>query len=545
MPSGVPAWAADDQSLFFANAGGQLYRLTIGDQALHPLALRGRAPRPLVNEPNKVVLIRSKTTVKTNGAAADPTRIVLADLDTQQERTVVPAGARTWIACVPSPGGSQLAAVASEGPPAQARRMLYLVRLADGKLDPLGPAASHFSVPTWTPDGSAVVYSREQNGSEDLFLWDVAARKEIQLSRGGGFSAPTVTNDGNLFFLATSGTRPGTMTVRQAPLAVVRKLAAAEPEPRVRGPAVWLEIIEKIGAKNADARLDAAALQRLADAFRRELRERFQETVPDTAQGLEPYLRELAAVPGSPVERAAILHVYAAVGGNYLQRKHGATWQWRAGPFNENATGPDAENAFAVSVNVVQCGEPGKARYPALQAMLDRAEGRALLLVNDAASGREAAAALVDPDLERATKLLNDGKAEEGEKVLLALVEREAHQRNRYLKAHVGMLLYEYGRKDALRRLLDSATERGTVSAGLSNLQGLLVLDTDPRQALVAFKKALRCDLHFEAAYLNLAQAYEQVSDPAAARACLRRYLELFPQGPLSADALERLGKLQ
>ncbi len=76
------------------------------------------------------------------------------------------------------------------------------------------------------------------------------------------------------------------------------------------------------------------------------------------------------------------------------------------------------------------------------------------------------------------------------------------------------------------------------------NLLGLGQLGQNPSDAANSFKSALRCDLHYGPAYLNLAQAYQNTNNPAAAAQCLQRYLQLFPAGPLARDAQRRLGAL-
>jgi hypothetical protein len=87
---------------------------------------------------------------------------------------------------------------------------------------------------------------------------------------------------------------------------------------------------------------------------------------------------------------------------------------------------------------------------------------------------------------------------------------------------------------------LEEEIQQGRASAEKYNLLGLALVDSDRRRAIEAFKNALRCNLGFGAAYLNLADAYLGAPDGAAAKLCLERYLELFPQGELAADARRR-----
>jgi len=115
----------------------------------------------------------------------------------------------------------------------------------------------------------------------------------------------------------------------------------------------------------------------------------------------------------------------------------------------------------------------------------------------------------------------------------------------------VGKLLYEHHRKAALRRLMERVSQEKPYDARRFNLLGLANLrdrdqpadsDTKPQVAIEAFKNALRCDLQFGPAYLNLAQAYEEAGNTSAARQCLLRYLQLLPDGPFAEDARRRLG---
>ena len=77
------------------------------------------------------------------------------------------------------------------------------------------------------------------------------------------------------------------------------------------------------------------------------------------------------------------------------------------------------------------------------------------------------------------------------------------------------------------------------------NLLGLALLQDKPRQAVGSFRRALRCDLRYEPAYLNLAQAYDKLGETSSATECLRRYLRLMPQGKLAGDARQRLAALE
>src|SRR5262249_10141163 len=140
--------------------------------------------------------------------------------------------------------------------------------------------------------------------------------------------------------------------------------------------------------------------------------------------------------------------------------------------------------------------------------------------------------------------LLKQNKGEEADRVLLTITKRKRHEPNYQLVLHIGKLLYEHNRLAALRQLIERQCELPPMAARKFNLLGLAYLETEPRQAVDAFKNALRCNLYFEPGYLNLAQAYQKLEDREAARQCLLRYLRLLPDGDLAADAGMRLHDL-
>jgi DNA-binding transcriptional MerR regulator len=60
-------------------------------------------------------------------------------------------------------------------------------------------------------------------------------------------------------------------------------------------------------------------------------------------------------------------------------------------------------------------------------------------------------------------------------------------------------------------------------------------------EAIIYFKGAIASDPRFSDAYFNLAMAYEQVGDPARARPCWRKYLEIEPTGTWAEIARKHL----
>jgi predicted Zn-dependent protease len=164
-----------------------------------------------------------------------------------------------------------------------------------------------------------------------------------------------------------------------------------------------------------------------------------------------------------------------------------------------------------------------------------------LVLTNDAAAANAIVAELSDPELSRAAELLQQGKAESAEQVFQSLLKQKRHEQNLHLALQIGELLYEAKRLPALQKLTEDQCDRLPHDARKFNLLGLALLEGEPRQAVDAFKNALRCDLRFESAYLNLAQAYQLANDPQSARMCLQRYLAFIPGGVYAADARRRL----
>src|SRR5262249_10584824 len=148
-------------------------------------------------------------------------------------------------------------------------------------------------------------------------------------------------------------------------------------------------------------------------------------------------------------------------------------------------------------------------------------------LTNDPTAAEAAIAKLVDPDLAKGKELIAQGKLAEADRVLEQMLLREGQKGNYHLALQVGKLFYENNRFAALDRLMDRICNEEPTDARKFNLQGLALLDRNPRAAINSFKKAIRCDLRYGPAYLNLAQAYRQANDTPSAIACLRRFLEL------------------
>jgi tetratricopeptide (TPR) repeat protein len=216
-------------------------------------------------------------------------------------------------------------------------------------------------------------------------------------------------------------------------------------------------------------------------------------------------------------------------------------------------------NLFALAANPFQLAMPqaldrGKLDRADLATqlpfanLLEKAEGRALILTQERAAGQSAAGRLVDADLAQGTELLKKVQTNEGVSMLLKLMER--HAKNDHLALQVGQLLYDFDCVKALREFMNRRCSQRPYSARKFNLLGLSYLkksddeQTGTKSAVDAFQNAIRCVLDYGPAYLNLAQAYQEAGDLTSARQCLRRYLELSPDGDFAADARQRLATM-
>ena len=104
--------------------------------------------------------------------------------------------------------------------------------------------------------------------------------------------------------------------------------------------------------------------------------------------------------------------------------------------------------------------EEGYTPQLALQGVLNRAEGRRLVLGNNPAELRKAVDSKAEPDLARARELFAAKKADEAQRLLRKLVRKPGSAGNGLLKLHVAQLLCEQGRGKAAVELLDPAPAR-------------------------------------------------------------------------------------
>jgi hypothetical protein len=309
-------------------------------------------------------------------------------------------------------------------------------------------------------------------------------------------------------------------------------------------------VLKEAGAPADGKGLNPEALKKAADAFAKLHREKFKTDPPATAAGLDRQRREVEALDLAAPARAQVLLVLGAVEGEFLRaQQKGSAWHAGKEPSAPGAA-VAGENPFGFAFNPFRPPAKDKGAKDqgpqSLAEVLYRAGGRPLVLATDPAAVQEALGKLVDPDLARGTDLLKANKGDEADGVLLGMMKR--HAGNHFLTVQVATQLQKHGRTAALASLLKPQLDQLELlgvglprDARLYNLLGVAALDVDVNKAVMAFHDALRCDLKYGPAYLNLAQAYRQANKLQESRLCLRRYLKLFPKGELADDARRRL----
>jgi hypothetical protein len=541
------------------------------------------------HQPDKLIFRRSRAVPKADlpncPVPSDPAEVVLGDLSTGEVRVLLPEGTDAWMPLAVSPDGKQLALASGPGQEGiePGRQQLVLLDLAAGAKPRLVGAAGLALGPTcWSADGRALLYARHEQplppdcweadtsvgiwNNSDLFRLDLATGKETRLSRGGGFQLFSPTPGSDLFFLLWPNPgQVGSPHLWRLPLAAALEFAGHEPDRPARDLAAWTNFLDQIlgeahvAPSAGGEQLTPEALAQLADSFGKVYRERFQAEPPEDAEAWERLQRELQALQVPNAARFRFALVLGVAEGEYLRRRHGAVWHLAAGPLvpaNEpRDTAADDESPFGLVMNPFQAArssffvveDEDEDAVPALwltNALL-KAQGRPLVLANGRAAGKEALLRMADPELARAAGLFKQNKSDEAETVLIQMVQNKKHAHNAYLVLAAGKLLYEQKRLTGLRQLFEGRVDRLPPAPHKYNFLGLALLETDPRGAARQFHNALRCDLYYGPAYLNLAQANEKAGDPQAAGQCLRRLLRLMPGGPLASDARQRLAALQ
>jgi tetratricopeptide (TPR) repeat protein len=556
----LSGWSLDGNRVYWSGASGRvLTYLPSGNRvdrgtAFAEFALPTASEQ--VGQPPLVAVVAGQRP-KLRGAPDDYTAVHILPPAGPAPTVLVPDGPARWRWPAVSPDGSRLAVISDRGAkPGQWRVFLLPLGGNEPKIEPVTPPAARVAGVCWTRDGKALVYARSQSPTPpdhapgtpadacDLFLFDLETKKETRLSRGGGFTSPSVAKNKEgqeeLYFL----NHGPPVALEQMLLEKAREFAEEQEKQERERAKMWTKLVADVYAEAgtpAKGRppLTPESVKKLADAFAKLYPAQLKDDPPGTPAALDRQRRQVSALDLAPADPRMLTVLLGAVEGEYLRRQHkGSAWHLAPEPADA-AEAVRGENPFGF---VFDPFDPARSAAEALF----RAEGRPIVLSNDPALAKEALAKLADPDLARGTDLLKQNKGDEADRVLLGMTKR--HAGNYYLIVHVGTLLQEYGRTKALaelvKPLLDQLDGQGGSlprDARLFNLLGVALLDGEANKAVTAFVNALRCDLNYGPAYLNLAQAYQKSNRAQDARLCLRRYLKLFPQGEWAGDARRRL----
>ncbi len=525
-----------------------------------------------VGEPERQLAVRIVSRPKTSGtgvqAAPDLTELVAVDNTGVPiphpglGKTIRP-GRIASLAL--SPDGKQLALEQGlpDGDKGTLRWRVVVSSMETGAEVCASPPSTRCAGVCWTPDSKVIIYARSQTpvpadhsprllkDSCNLYRFEVETKKETRLSRGGGFTSPSMTDKGELCFLSQTPQAGAPLLVELMSMMltkadeVVRDQEEATRDLNKHWQARADTGLKKAGVppKPDASHLKPEDLKKLAGAFADQVAAAEEEGPLDLAT-LNRQREEIASLELAPPDQARfVLLLGAAEGENLRGQVKGSSWLLGPGALDTAVTG---ENPFAVAFNPFRPLHSRPAAEASLAEVLFRAEGRPLLLSNDPAAVKVALEKQVDPDLARGTILLQNDKGDEADRVLLDLMKR--HSGNHYLVRQVGTLLQQHGRGKALADLLQPLCDQLDAGAfalprdaHLYNLMGITLMDASPNRGITAFQDALRCDLKYGPAYLNLAQSYEAVKQTSDARLTLRRYLKLFPEGELAADARRRL----
>jgi hypothetical protein len=586
---GNVAWSDLSQHIYFADSEGNVNRYAVAARRLSPLPFHGDNPLPMPLDAQKVIFRRSRAVPKVDQASGfpepDPTEVVLGNIETLQVRVLVPESRETWTPLAVSPDGKWLVLSSNHG--ADKKKLghvrLYLLSIAGAapaEPKPIGPLCPSISSVCWELDSAAFVYARGQEPmppdchetemagfrtGTDLFRYEVDVGRETRLSRGGGFASPQLDGDGHLLFV-TWRFEPGVgrAHLHRTRLSDVLKFAAHEPNLAPRDVAAWTGLFDAVlketgvAANSRGEHLTTDVLAKLADVFAKQFREQFKTEPPTEDMRWNRLQRELAALDLPPAARRSAALVIGAAEGEHLRRQHKAVWRLSAGPLRRSRAviGETQEDPFGYVFNPFETAGLGqfadkddddedRQSSGWTEWALHQAHGRTLILTNGPAEDKKGVEQLADLTLARAEELLKQNKGDEADRLLLGMMQQKKHEKNDFLVAHAARLMQEHKRLEAMRQLLEPRAHREPHDPQVHNLFGLALLEADARAAIVQFKTALRCDLHYGTAYLNLAQAYQKANELESAVWCLKRYLKLMPYGPSAQDARQRLAALK
>lgn len=558
-PPTVFAWRADSSALYWTNGGGRVLNYEPKQARVFGMAIQAEWAAPVPGQ-GAFVVVRPQLRPRFDASGTGPTEIVVVDSTTGAvRRSLISDDRNSWRLPVVSPDGKRLAIVSDRGQAASEKNRwrIFVIDIDAEKTEPkpVSPAAALIDSVVWSNDGQLLLYSRSQSplpfdhrrlgppgehAACDLFELDVAAGKETRLSRGGGFYSVNLTSDDQLVFLAETPQLTGAPLVQMVrlPLRAVRTYLEEQAEAVARSAALWTTVADETMAEAGwkdGASVTAELLAKLDQAFRKAHRGHFKGDAPSTAAALDSLRAEVQAAELPPATRKRYELILGAVEGEYLRRRpEGASWQLGAAAPPGAAVSGETLLAYAVNPFRSLDRAADSTAPPSLAEVVYRAAGRPLVLATDPAAAKPALDKATGPAIDALAKA--DGA--EADKAAQELVKR--HERNFALLRHVVEVLCHKERYDTARDLLQRPATLPP-DPRLHNLLGVALLPTDKNAAIKSFQDAIRCDLTFGPAYLNLAQAYWESGQITNARQCLRLYLRRAPKGELVADAQRRL----
>jgi tetratricopeptide (TPR) repeat protein len=540
------------------------------DWQMSQFRFRGDPLLPVPHDENKLVFVRTIPGVKVAGTGrfSDTSEISIGDQETGSVRTIVPVSSSRWQFLSISPDGKFLAAASNRGYENELPRRwrIFVVGIDGGEPEALTPPAARVGPISWTADGSALVYARSQDPSPpenwqaplldqhtafDLYSFDIAAKKETRLSRGGGFFSQTVTENGNLYYLTCEPDKSGSKAIlRHMPLKAAIEFAGQEPEAKPRDQSAWRAIFDEVlPPKTKTQEITPAKAAALEEAFLKACAARFHLEPTKSPESFTRLCKELRSFPWSEPEIDQLALVLGAVQGQFLVRKENSRWNLgNTVRLDDSCTSKsENESPFAMAINpfaLARCQLHEKDGSADLSRIVREATGRPLVLCGDITQAAPALAGFVDVRLAEANKLFKDGEAEKGEQMLLQMLADKRQAGNHVLALRAAELLQEYGRNKALREVMEKECETPLANARRYNMLGVARLKDDVAGAIDAFKFALRSDLQFDEAYLNLALAYQRSGSLNQAKQCLTRYLNFRPDGKYAPEVRSRLAVL-
>ena len=139
------------------------------------------------------------------GAQEDSSPADERDLPLEPERTFsLDTDEGTWISVDVSPDGDTVVF--------DLLGDLYTMPLTGGEAVSLTDGMPYDNQPRYSPDGSEVVFVSDRDGSENLWLIDIASKETRQLTNGStkSYESPEWLPDGNYVVAATAETRATT-----------------------------------------------------------------------------------------------------------------------------------------------------------------------------------------------------------------------------------------------------------------------------------------------------------------------------------------------